>query len=80
MTSYIFEENKHMGLNMCLRIKKSTKMGRTYQNKFITRLSRMKKYNKISKFKRTLGKKANNQSQIKIKLKLDNKSIIQITS
>ena len=67
MTSYVFEENKH-GIEHVFKKQEIIKNRQTYQNKFITRLFRMKK-NKISKFKRTLGKKASNQSQIKIKLK-----------
>ena len=67
MTSYVFEEIKH-GIEHVFKKQEIIKNRQTYQNKFITRLFRMKK-NKISKFKRTLGKKANNQSQIKIKLK-----------
>ena len=74
MTSYIFEENKHMGLNMCSRIKKSTKMGEHIKINLLLDCLEWKNIIKSVNLKGLWGKKANNQSQIKIKLKLDNKN------
>ena len=66
MTSYVFEENKH-GIEYVFKKQGIIKNGQTYQNKFITRLFKMKKIKSVNL--KGLGKKANTQSQIKIKLK-----------
>ena len=42
MTSYVFEENKH-GIEHVFKKQEIIKNRQTYQNKFITRLFRMKK-------------------------------------
>ena len=47
MTSYVFEENKH-GIEHVFKKQEIIKNRQTYQNKFITRLFRMKKIKSVN--------------------------------